>query len=143
MKIRFSIASITFIIIQFFSLTSPAYAAASFWTGLQTIKLTSLGMHQFSYNPIQLGHTIPAGAKIHRIEAHMEGDQIDRIASQTYVCWNGTTQCVQMYGKHLTTRFFNDFDASKPIYVVVRVDNFGGLYPPAFSPTSVTVYYTY
>ena len=135
------IASFIFILFQFLTLSSTAHASYNFWMGQQTIRLTSLGMNQLSYNPIQFGHTVPPGSKIHRIEVAMEGDQINRVASQVYVCWNGISQCVEMYGKHLTTRHFNDFDASKPIYVVVRVNGFGGLYPPAYVPTAVTVYY--
>lgn len=142
MKNRFSIASFIFILLQSFSFTSTAHASYFSWTGLQTIQLSRLNTHQVSYSPTQFAYTVPAGAKITRVDAYMSGDQINTISSETFVCWNGITNCVQMFGKNLTTQAFKDLDATRPIYVVIRVNSFGGIYPPAYVPTTINVYYS-
>lgn len=131
----------SFIFISSFLLTSNAHAQ-NFWTGKLTLQITRLETYHLSFNPIQFGHSLPAGAKIERVEAYMSGDQIDKVSSTTHVCWNGISDCVPMYGKDLSTYSFRNRDASKPIYVVLRATNFGGLFPPAYVPITVTVYYT-
>ncbi|UYY87739.1 hypothetical protein [Alcaligenes sp. SMD-FA] len=138
MKKIFNLTS--FIVIQFFLFTSNAYAQ-NFWTGKHTLQITRLETYHLSFNPIQFGHSLPAGAKIERVEASMFGDQIDRVSSITHVCWNGISECVPMYGKEFTTYNFRNRDASKPIYVVLRATSFGGLYPAVYVPITVTVYY--
>lgn len=142
-KNRFSIASLIFVLLQSLLFIVPAHAASSYWMGTQTFQLSRLSVYQESYDPSRFGHNVPPGARITRVEVGMSGTQVNTISATTKLCWNSTTNCVKFLGTDLTTRVFNDLDASKPFYVFFDVRSWGSGRPPIYVPTTVTVYYSY
>ncbi|WP_302357284.1 hypothetical protein [Alcaligenes sp. YSL9] len=143
MKNRISIASLIFLLLQNLLFITPTYAASSYWMGTQTFQLNRLSSYQETYDPSRFGHNIPPGSRITRVEVGMSGTQVNTISANNKLCWNSTTNCVNFLGKDLTTRVFNDLDASKPFYVIFDVRSWGSGRPPIYVPTTVTVYYSY
>ncbi len=123
-------------------LCSPAWAGDVSW---MQVKVSSAVNHRnvaviAEYKPGAKA-SIPKGARITAVYAMRSYKGGARV--QTFVCWNGTSRCVEIVGASIDTHEFDGLDPRMPMYLVHRApgDTRGPLPTPVFVKGTVIVSY--
>lgn len=82
---------------------------------------------------------VPHNAVITRV--HAGRDHAGNADIQSFLCWNGVDQCVEIQGPSLNTAAFRGLPANQPLYLVHRPRAWRGAARPVFVKGAVTVWY--
>jgi len=82
---------------------------------------------------------VPHNAVITRV--HAGRDHAGNADIQSFLCWNGVDQCVEIQGPSVNTAAFRGLPANQPLYLVHRLRAWRGAAKPVFVRGTVTVWY--
>lgn len=72
---------------------------------------------------------------------HVQVSSSMAVRMQSYLCVDGMDQCLPIQAGRLYTKAFNEYLAQSQFYVVHRVRNWEGSYPPAFIKTQLSIWW--
>ncbi len=108
------------------------------WTQAQT----SPGLYALGRN-VEVVHSaaknVPRGARITRVQADRQ--YAGNADIQSFLCWNGTAQCVEFTGASVNSAAFSGLAADQPMLMVHRPRAWRGSPKPVFIRSNVTVWY--
>lgn len=117
---------------------APGQAGIQAWTQTQI----SPGLHTL-LRQVEVMHVpgspIPRGARITQV--HADRSYAGNADLQSYLCWNGTVQCIEFAGRSVNSDAFAGMAADQPMIVVHRPRAWRGGPKPVFVRSNVTVWY--